>query len=231
MVVVAEAQLVIKQHYLIARSMSNRKGEIDPQRQKMLEVMLGGRDVEDGEKNQIARNTQFELWIASLLTMGGAKVNLAEPDVRLLHEGRDVGIAVKRLASPRIEALIERVKEAESQIRAHGGDGFVAVNVDSIVKRRDQIDELTAERKQYERFSKKAVELNGSVRVGESLLGLLYFGTTVEWFYGDTRPQFRLYNFHSARTIDDGSGESRMWKNCFHDVFTLMNERLQALQG
>ena len=56
-VAVAEAQMTIQQHYVITRSMSNRRGEIDQARKDKLRVMLGGRDTEDGESNPVARNT------------------------------------------------------------------------------------------------------------------------------------------------------------------------------
>ena len=42
--------------------------------------MLSGADVPDTERNPLARNTQFELYVGAYLTMGGVRVGIGEPD-------------------------------------------------------------------------------------------------------------------------------------------------------
>lgn len=230
-VTVAEAQLTVVQMYLITRAMSRQPGRIDPMRQKMLRVMLGGQDIEDQERQPIARNTQFELYVTALLAMGGATVYLAEPDIRLRNDVLDVGIAAKRLSSPQKTAFVDRVKDGEDQISRHGGEGFVAINIDSIVKRREDSGEKEVGRQQYERFHACVEQLNGELRVSEGLLGLLYFGSTVEWSFKDSRPRFGLYHFHSFLMITDGSGREKVWGDFFGPVRHTMEARLRALQG
>ena len=172
---VAEAQLTIKQMYLITRSMGSRPGQIDPLRQFKLREMLGGQDIEDQEKKPIARNTQFELFVAALMTMGGATVLLGEPDIRMKNGLLDVGIAAKRLSSPQKRAFLDRVQEGGRQILRQGGEGFVAVNIDSTVKRREDIgDKREVVEHQIERFRSCVKNLNSSLRVKDHLLGVLY---------------------------------------------------------
>lgn len=60
------------------------------------------------------RDTQFEMYIASIFKSGGLDVTLGEPDVLLDLNGFRVGLAAKRLKS--IKKLKARVRSASGQI-------------------------------------------------------------------------------------------------------------------
>lgn len=125
---VAEAQRTVTEQYIIARAVRQAGS---PTSQK-LEEMLGGPEVEEHEKNPIARNTQFELYVTAMLAMGGATVTLAEPDALMLFDSEEVGVAAKRLSSPK--QLRRRLEEGVKQIERSHRRGFVAMNVDIFVK-------------------------------------------------------------------------------------------------
>jgi hypothetical protein len=71
----------------------------------------GGADdpADDTDRTFVARNTQFELWIAAWLTAGQKQVRMCEPDVQVAQWFQWRGIAVKRIRSQ--AQILKRVKK------------------------------------------------------------------------------------------------------------------------
>jgi hypothetical protein len=99
-----------------------------------LAVTLGGRDTPGEDSTTLARDAQFELLAAALLRLGGIRgVHLGEPDVRIPAGQATLGVAVKRISSPK--QLRKRVRKAINQIREQEQPGgLVVLGLDSFVK-------------------------------------------------------------------------------------------------
>lgn len=77
----------------------------------------------------MARDVQFELFVAAALIHGGIRaIRLAEPDLRIQAGDQQLGIAVKRVASER--QAMRRLGEATQQLRRAGFSGFIVINLD-----------------------------------------------------------------------------------------------------
>jgi hypothetical protein len=97
-------------------------------RVKIAEIIRGA-DVGEGRDSR-ARDSQFELATAAQLRLGGVGVYGGEPDLLIDFGNERVGIAAKRVRSPRSDTLDQRVESAVSQIQRSGLRGFIALNID-----------------------------------------------------------------------------------------------------
>jgi len=81
-----------------------------------LRAMLAGPElpVEENQASNQARNIQFELFLATLLSGVGISVTLGEPDLRCKVDGLTALIACKRLFS--VRKLNKRINEATLQL-------------------------------------------------------------------------------------------------------------------
>ena len=104
----------------------------DPTQRDSLPRLLEGAETPGRDANPKARSTQFELFVYSLLRLGGVSgVSMGEPDIRIQACTEFLGLAVKRLTSP--AALEKRVKEAAGQIRDSGASGLIVLGLDPFV--------------------------------------------------------------------------------------------------
>jgi hypothetical protein len=87
--------------------------------------MLSGAPTPTDDRNHLARNTQFELYVADLFTMGDVSAKLGEPDILLDYCGSVCGVAAKRVRS--LRQAVRRADEAADQLKSHQLRGFVAV--------------------------------------------------------------------------------------------------------
>ncbi len=223
---VAEAEFTILDQYLILRACS-KKG-ISPTQAQKLEQMLFGAETVAADSNPLARNTEFELYVGALLTMGGGTVRLAEPDVRLRNGLMEAGIAAKRLTSPK--KFHERIREGEKQIQRLGERGFVAVNIDTIVRNLDPDRELGDPDARFSDFLSHVECLDASITSSADVLGILYFGHTREYDFSKPKPITRTFSFRSFRIsgeIDQETQEGWMYR--FQRIYDKIDERLQAL--
>ena len=94
-----------------------------------LTACLFGADVNDGRDAE-PRNTQFELFVAATMRLGGAGVYRGEADLICDVASQRVAVAAKRIRSERDDTLDDRLDEAAEQIARSGRPGFVALNVD-----------------------------------------------------------------------------------------------------
>lgn len=81
-------------------------------------------------RNPDARSTQFELYLAAVLTTTGHQVEFAEPDIILAYPGLEIAVAAKRIETPR--KYRTRLKEGVEQIERSGRRGIVAVLFDHV---------------------------------------------------------------------------------------------------
>jgi hypothetical protein len=81
-------------------------------------------------RNPDARSTQFELYLAAILTTTGQHVDFAEPDLILVHPALEIAFAAKRIETPR--KFRARLKEGVEQIERSGRRGIVAVSFDHV---------------------------------------------------------------------------------------------------
>lgn len=79
-------------------------------------------------QNRAARTTQYELYLAAVLSTTGYPVRFAEPDLILAHSGMQLAIAAKRIETQR--QFRRRLKEGVAQIERSGHRGIVAVSFD-----------------------------------------------------------------------------------------------------
>src|SRR4051812_25020017 len=117
--------------YLIAvaaNARRNRKAE-DLFTRDRLSLMMKGSPRGD-EKDTLARDTQFELYLGAILQLGGAEVHGGEPDLRFLYGLEMVGIAAKRISSAAAKQVRVHVTKAVEQIQRAKVRGFVAINID-----------------------------------------------------------------------------------------------------
>jgi hypothetical protein len=100
-----------------------------------LHLVLGGATLPSEDANSLARNTQFELYVAALCARAGLMPRLREPDFIVTVGGLRLGIAAKRAGGPNVRGL---VKDGARQLRKAGLDGLVALNLDRLFAPNDQ---------------------------------------------------------------------------------------------
>ena len=190
-----DAQWTIFEQYTIVRAVNPRGAQADLGREK-LRAMLGGPEVEGDEKNPVARNTQFELYVGAVLSLGGVSLDLAEPDLTFHYLGRMTGIAAKRVRSP--AQLAKRVKDAVKQVQSAGMPGFVAVNVDRLIA--DTETKLPVEAVLDERLP--AVQIVDSyLHEHQEIRGSLVFGREARWDFTREPPKLGLGHYQRVRIL------------------------------
>ena len=97
----------------------------------VLKPLFDGAILPSSDSNTLARDRQFELYMAALFTHSGFKVELKEPDLKFEHDGIYYGIAAKRISSAR--QIKKRVKEARLQLSKTGFRGLIALSVDRLL--------------------------------------------------------------------------------------------------
>ncbi len=127
LVVLHRAMIETYELGLIVEELGGRPG-VAGWKEKTQDV-LGGRAVGGGaNRHDLARDIQFELYIAALTRRAGFQVHLGEPDVLCFDEELgDLALAAKRIQSKR--KIRKRIKEANKQLRDSGIPGFVAVDL------------------------------------------------------------------------------------------------------
>jgi len=93
---------------------------------------------EDSDSN-LARNIQFELFLASTLWQSGFPLVFGEPDLKCQVDDRQCFFACKRLFSPSLRQLRRRIGEAAEQIRKSrstallpGTRGIIAISLSRV---------------------------------------------------------------------------------------------------
>lgn len=116
-----------------------------------LKAMLAGPELpaeEDQASNQ-ARNIQFELSLATLLSATGISVTLGEPDLRCAVGGLSIFVACKRLFS--VQKLNKRINEATAQLRREliqlpNAFGVIAISLSRVLAVTDRSEAIASQR-------------------------------------------------------------------------------------
>lgn len=159
-----------------------------------LRYLVKGAPIARGESSSHARDRQCEMFVAAILTTGGAEVFVGEPDLRFLYHRERVGIAVKRMHSMAPDELFKDIKKAAEQIGNQNLRGYVAVNLDSY------LDSLTVERLSDavgHSFNDRISQAHDAlVRLADrpAVIGALFFGTRLVWEFGGEKPNMRWAN-------------------------------------
>jgi len=127
---------------------------------------LSGSTLPWDDRNGCARNTEFELYVAAILSAAGFHTSVAEPDVTIVVDGWRIGFAAKRLQSRK--AVVRRVGEGMEQITRSGHAGFVVIDISVNVFERDQFIETNDLALAQSMLNDMIYETAGEV--GESLL-------------------------------------------------------------
>lgn len=153
--------------------------------------MLSGSDVEGEDRNPLARNTQFELYVRAMMVMGDVPVRLAEPDLQIRYVDLEVGVAAKRVRS--MSQLMKRIDEAVGQIETSAMSGIVAVNVDLILKAFGSGSVDTA---QLDERLAILQEVDVHLAAKDSVVGSLIFCRDAVWRFEGPRPVFDSSTWH-----------------------------------
>lgn len=101
--------------------------------------ILAGMTVPRQDANPMARDKQFELYLAALCILASFGVELREPDVVVTASTIRFGIAAKRPSSSR--QVDNRIRHAAKQIRDAGLDGIIAIDLSLVENPEDGLIE------------------------------------------------------------------------------------------
>jgi hypothetical protein len=224
----ADAQRTILEQVTIVRATPPRD-RLSPEHQAKLAEMLGGADLEANERNPLARNTQFELYIAATLAMGGALIRFAEPDVRLMYAGRDVGIAAKRVTSP--AQIRRRTLAAAEQIARAGGGGFIALNLDILVKGMSVETAEEQERVAFNSYMAPLDRVEAELVDRNHVLGTFVFANAAQWSFGGVRPRFRISTYRRFWPLPKSREDLATFEQFTRDLFATLAPRASTIYG
>ena len=224
---IVESTQTCFEHYLIARSTGTSSGKLLPELERKLEESLTGAEVAEDEVNSPGRDTQFELFVRAFLVMGGVSVWIAEPDLRFQYNGREVGLAAKRVKGPK--KLRRRFKDAVDQIEGTGHSGFVAVNADLLVRC------LGSEGNAAELGARFQDRLDALKRIDEEfvsrplVMGRLVFGTDAIWHLGEGQPTLEFRSFRQYYVYAKSDQEVEAAERFFSALSARIDKRMQRL--
>ena len=155
----------------------------------MLQDALGGAESPDGDRHTKARDTEFELYVASVLALAGATVRFCEPDLKVVVPGGAAGIACKRLTSRKADKLATRLRGAALQIERSGRPGYVAVDAGVFFGGESLAPDEPARRAQFRRWAEVVLRAVGrSMGKRPQVMGVLAFGYADAWDVEATPP-------------------------------------------
>lgn len=161
-----------------------RRDRWHPFTKEKLSALLGGPDVIEGRKT-IARDTQFELYIAANLRLGGVEVRGGEPDVRFKLGYERFGIAAKRISSADLGQLRRHATKAAHQIETTGRRGFIAINLDSRFAATRVEQERSVLLGEFDAVFDSVNELLPELTELPHVAGVMVFGYATEWVFSD----------------------------------------------
>lgn len=224
---ISDAHRTAVEFYIIARAAGNREGTASDLKKSKIATALGGADTEADEVNPHARNTQFELYAGAMLTMGGAVVALAEPDLVMLFLGEEAGIAAKRVRSEK--QIRKRFKEGLMQIERSGRSGFVALNLDRLARKTKRADGAEAKGRAFDEAIDPVNVITPLIENQPNLLGVMVFGSTTEWDFTGEKPRMEFSTFRKIVLFADGEAEETAGKEFFEAVEAEIDRRIKLL--
>lgn len=227
---IAEAHRTIVEFYLIVRAIRSRRALWDAELRRKVVTMLGGHVLEGQDTNPIHRNTQFEMYVLAMLLMGRATIRLGEPDLVLRYGLADVGIAIKRLRSPK--QLRRRVLEAADQIETSGRPGFIAVNYDlyaSDVGGPREVEDVANRGVRLEKALSPVYQLMGEFENRPAVLGLMNFAYSVHWENDANPPRIASAFFRQVIRFSDSPADVSLAGEFFGTLGARIDNALREL--
>lgn len=193
---VGRAVCDIKEFYMIARSLPKER---DADTNGKLRVMLRG--------SSKARDYQFEFFLGAMLAIADIPARPAEPDLRFLFGGQELGIAAKRVTSE--GQLAKRTRHAVEQLQQQGVRGIIAVNVEAFMADLPFDVGGDARWAEFDARVKRLHALYPGLSQQDSLIGILAVGQLMGWVFGEgTVPHlhypflFQSQGFNGNQTAD-----------------------------
>ncbi|GAC1414642.1 MAG: hypothetical protein NVSMB53_12730 [Gemmatimonadaceae bacterium] len=227
---VSDAHRTLTEYYIIVRAIQSRRALIDAHLREKLTLMLGGAELESSDSNSLHRDIQFELYVLAMFIMGGATVELGEPDLRLLFGSDFVGVAVKRLSSPK--QLEKRVAEAADQIETRREKGFIAVNLDRFVMDMGgpKPDEDVSDRgKEFEERITHLTALTPRLADRPLVLGSMNLGHSAHWSFEGETPRYSEANFRQVLRFASSAAEREQAEEYFDTLSARIDNALRLL--
>ncbi len=221
---ITEAQWTILEQYIVVRALGKPGRMLDPMQLSKLEMMLSGADTEDEDKNGLARNTQFELYAGTTLVMGDVRTQLAEPDLRADYLGMEVGVAAKRVRSPK--QLNRRANEAVKQLRISGVPGIVALNADVLLK---TTGTGNLDTKQLDERLCVLKEIDELLSRHEEVLASLVFAHDAVWQFGGEKPSFGMTSWHRFSVYPRTQEQQERGEEFWHKARERIDMRMENL--
>jgi hypothetical protein len=224
---ICESTQTCFEHYLIARTTYTPNGKLSPDLVRKLKESLTGVEVADEEVNSPGRDTQFELFVRAMLVMGDVPVRIAEPDLRFPYDGREVGIAAKRVKRP--AKLRRRFKDAVDQIERTGHSGFVAVNADLLVRDLGPGENATEVGAHFQERLDTLKRIDEEFAPHPLVMGRLVFGTDTIWHPGKEQPMVEFRSFRQYYVYPKSDEEAKTADRFFPALMERIDERMQKL--
>jgi hypothetical protein len=222
----AEAQRTALEFIGITRSINPRAGSLPNVLRRKLARAYGGADdpADDTDRTFVARNTQFELWIAAWLTAGKKLVRICEPDLQVAQWFQWRGIAVKRIRSQ--AQILKRVKEAAAQVKEHTATGFVALALDNYsvrrrIRTRTDLEVGSRFFASYPEIDQANAYLAASA---PWVRGLVCFGHHARWLPDRGRPSLQMSNLVQIYQLPTDEAEADQLNAFFEEQRTAFTE-------
>lgn len=216
----AEAGRVVVEHYLMSRVLRDRPTMLSDAVAGKLQASLGGADRPSEDRNPIARNTQFEMYVFTLLVLGGCYVRVDEPDLRTTFGDEIIGIAAKRVASPR--KLIVRSQEAAGQLSNQGLRGFIALNMDQqVTLPTPPADSIPAEQRgaRFNAAMQPLFKVERALCANPAVIGMLVFLRCTFQMDASAKSESLNEYFVQVREFTNGDGPSDEARSFFERLF------------
>jgi len=100
-------------------------------RDALPQLLSGAPTPSADRRNRLARNLQFQFFLAGQLAHSGYPITLEEPDAIFVFDGAAYGVAVKRPISA--QQVVRRVRDAVKQLARKNLTGFIALSLDRLL--------------------------------------------------------------------------------------------------
>lgn len=225
---IAECTQTCVEHYLIARCTGSSSGNLSAEMLRKLKKSLTGDEVAVEEVDSPGRDTQFELFMHALLVMADIPAWIAEPDLRFLYNGEEVGLAAKRIKRPR--KLGPRFNEAVEQIERSGVRGFVAINADLLARHLGSEWNAAERSVQFEEWLEAFRPIDEAFVSHPLVLGRLAFGTDAIWDLEKGQPAVEVRSFRDYRVYAKSEGEAKAADQFFIPMMERISQRMAQLE-
>lgn len=180
----AANRLAVETFMIALTAFEARRKPRHPFTSDRLRTMLKGAELES-DGNDPGRDAQFELYVSANLALGGAEVQRGEPDLRFLLGTQLVGVAAKRIRSPRPDQVVRHVKKAVEQIESSEMRGFIAINADRRFEGQSAIGPDAQLLVEYERIFDEVGAALEKAYASPQVIGCMMFGYTSTWTWPD----------------------------------------------